>query len=354
MSIIGEGKVFCKSLPCRFYTGPEYYAGLGTLLIIVAMAALFNVFTAPFFFRQSFGGVLAALIVVWLAQAISIIALIMLLTTDPGIVPKSLYYRDQFDPVRGCLREKPPPASFENSIRTFPIRSKYCETCGTVRAPRVVHCSSDDVDIEKFDHHCPWIGCCVAKRNYKIFLIFLLSLSLACIGLIAISIAHLALHTLDDYSDSNSLAQSIRHSLAGNIPVAIVAGICIVFMWFIVGLTAYHIYLASHAMTTYEHIRGAFESIGNPYDKGPWYRNLLAVFKEPIRPSWVDLKNMTVRKIAKLESELEPIPERRLASNTSDVLTTSFAQSSQRDVSTVIVASNREIHPSCHGERTII
>jgi lysylphosphatidylglycerol synthetase-like protein (DUF2156 family) len=298
------------------------------MFLVVAMCALFNVFTAPYFVQNS--GVLAALVFVWLAQATCLVALTLLLTTDPGIVPKSLYYRDQFDPVKGSFRDRPPPAAFENPIKTFPIRSKYCETCGTVRAPRVVHCSADDVDMERFDHHCPWIGCCVAKRNYKIFLVFLLSLSLACVGLIAVSVAHLALYTLDDYSKSNDLSKSVRTSLAGNIPVAIVAGVCVIFMWFIVGLTAYHMYLASNAMTTYEHIRGAFESIGNPYDKGRWYLNLSAIFTERTRPSWVDLRTKKTRAVLKVDSEIELTPDRALGSTASNVMSASFAKSSGR------------------------
>ena len=307
-SVLGEARVVLFG---RLYAGPEYYAGLGTLTLVVAISALFNVFTAPYFVPS---GAIAALIVIWLSQLLAIGALIRLLFRDPGIVPKSVYYREQFDPVRGVSRDRPPPVVFENSVRTFPIRSKYCETCGTVRAPRVVHCSADDVDMERFDHHCPWIGCCVAKRNYKVFLTFLLSLSIACLGILAVSIAHLALVTLDDYATSNNLSASIRTSLAGNIPVAIVCGITVLFMWFIVGLTGYHMYLATHAMTTYEHIRGAFETLGNPYDKGAWYTNLVGVFTERIRPSWVDVRTRQARSVVTLGSTVEPEPQRRIGS----------------------------------------
>ena len=139
-----------------------------------------------------------------------------------------------------------------------------------------------------------------------------MTLSLSVLGTIGISIAHLALYTLDDYDTSDNLSESIRTSLAGNIPVAIVCGICFIFMWFIVGLTAYHIFLSTHAMTTYEHIRGAFESLGNPYDRGAWYKNLFYVFVEPIRPSWVDLKTRTATRVLKLDSQIEPEIERRI------------------------------------------
>ena len=312
-TVLGEGKVFYVFPGKPVYTGPEYYAGLGTAFLILALSALFDVFTAPYFISS---GVLAALVVIWIAQLVSIGSVFVLLTRDPGIVPRSGDYREQFDPIKGISRPRPPPMAFENSIHTFPIRSKYCDSCGNVRAPRVVHCSSDDVDMERFDHHCPWIGCCVAKRNYKVFLIFLLSLSINCLGVLGVSIAHLALYTLDEYDDGGrtDLAGSIRTSLAGNIPVAIVCGITVLFMWFVIGLTAYHTYLASHALTTYEHIRGAYDSIGNPNDKGPWYANIWAIFTETIRPSWVDLKNKKLRAIKVPDSELESDQQRRIGS----------------------------------------
>jgi hypothetical protein len=312
-SVLGEGKVFRFLWIWPYYTGPEYYAGLGTLVLVAGLSALFDIFTAPYFISS---GVLAALVVVWVCQFLSISSIVVLLTTDPGIIPLSGDYRQQYDPIKGINRPRPPPMAFENSIQTFPIRSKYCDSCGNVRAPRVVHCSSDDVDIERFDHHCPWIGCCVAKRNYKVFLIFLVSLSLNCLGVLGISIAHLALSTLDDYdaSGNSSLAGSIRTALAGNIPVAIVCGISVLFMWFIVGLTAYHIYLASHAMTTYEHIRGAYDSIGNPHDMGAWYLNIWHILTEPIRPSWIDLKTRKRREVMIPDSVVETDVQRRMES----------------------------------------
>ena len=69
---------------------------------------------------------------------------------------------------------------------------KYCSSCHIYRPPRTVHCGACGCCIERLDHHCPWIGTCVGKRNYKYFIMFMWSLFLICLFAIATCSGHIA------------------------------------------------------------------------------------------------------------------------------------------------------------------
>ena len=91
------------------------------------------------------------------------------------------------------------------TIKGSTLKIKFCTTCLTYRPPRTVHCEICNICIEKFDHHCPWIGGCVAKKNYKFFMIFVGHLTILSLKILIECIVVLSL-----YGDfSNNLAKTI-------------------------------------------------------------------------------------------------------------------------------------------------
>lgn len=56
--------------------------------------------------------------------------------------------------------------------------SKKCKKCMTIKVPQSHHCSICKRCVARMDHHCPWVNNCVGVYNQKLFLLFLLYVSL--------------------------------------------------------------------------------------------------------------------------------------------------------------------------------
>jgi len=70
----------------------------------------------------------------------------------------------------------------------------YCDHCESFRPPGSVHCSTCQVCIKGYDHHCPWTGKCIGEGNITIFKIFVVTLCWLIIFCVAVGILK-AVHT---------------------------------------------------------------------------------------------------------------------------------------------------------------
>ncbi|PNX95801.1 putative S-acyltransferase [Trifolium pratense] len=104
-----------------------------------------------------------------------LIALVLTSGRDPGIVPRNSYppVPDEYDGSVSISSDQnlPPqlPRSKEVIINGIAVKVKYCDTCMLYRPPRCSHCSICDNCVERFDHHCPWVGQCIGLSTYENF-----------------------------------------------------------------------------------------------------------------------------------------------------------------------------------------
>ncbi|CAL8285889.1 unnamed protein product [Lota lota] len=251
-SFPGRNKFYCNGrIMMAKQTGVFYL----TLVLILVTCGLFFTFDCPFLALQ-----LTPAIPV-IGGALFLFVLGTLLRTsfsDPGVLPRATPdetadLERQIDGANGSTSYRPPPRTKEVAINGQTVKLKYCFTCKIFRPPRTSHCSLCDNCVERFDHHCPWVGNCVGRRNYRFFYMFILSLSFLTIFIFAFVITHVI----------------------------------------ILGLSGFHTYLISSNQTTNEDIKGSWSSKRgkdnyNPYSHGNIFTNCCVALCGPLPPSLID------------------------------------------------------------------
>ncbi|NWS75271.1 ZDHC9 Palmitoyltransferase, partial [Crotophaga sulcirostris] len=269
-----------------------------TLFLILGTCALFFAFECRYLAVQ-----LSPAIPVF-AAVLFLFAMATLLRTsfsDPGVIPRALpdeaaFIEMEIEATNGTVPQgqRPPPRIKNFQINNQIVKLKYCYTCKIFRPPRASHCSICDNCVERFDHHCPWVGNCVGKRNYRYFYLFILSLSLLTIYIFTFNIVYVALTCLED-SDTAGLGLFPGCSQSLTVLTVLEVLICFFTLWSVVGLTGFHTFLVALNQTTNEDIKGSWTGknrVQNPYSHGNIVKNCCEVLCGPLPPSVLDRRGI--------------------------------------------------------------
>lgn len=287
----GKNNFYCDG---RLVMGRQAGIFYVTLFLVLGTSGLFFAFDCPYL-AQNISPAIPVVSAVLFIFALS--NLLKTSFTDPGIIPRSTQAeadsieREIEQPNNGTgAAYRPPPRTKEIQIKGQTVKLKYCFTCKIFRPPRASHCSICDNCVERFDHHCPWVGNCVGKRNYRYFYLFLVSLAFHCVFIFVCALTHLVLLSKNEEGGNNAhFLNAIRQSPAS----VIVCVICFFSIWSILGLAGFHTYLTSSNLTTNEDIKGSYSSKRsstnfNPYSRGNPFTNCAVVLCGPRPPSLID------------------------------------------------------------------
>nr|XP_019704200.1 protein S-acyltransferase 8 [Elaeis guineensis] len=269
----------------RLIFGPDARSLFVTVSLIVVPVVIFCIFVARHLLHR-FHPHSAGYAVLVVAIAFTIYVLLLLLVTsarDPGIVPRASHPPEEefsYDTSEIGGRHTPSlqfPRIKEVMVHGIPVKVKYCETCMVYRPPRCSHCSICNNCVERFDHHCPWVGQCIGQRNYRYFFLFVSSSTLLCIYVFAMCALYIKFLMDEDHT---TVWKAIKKS-----PASVILMIyCFISLWFVGGLTGFHLYLIGTNQTTYENFRYRADSRSNVYNRG-CLNNFLEVFCTKIKPS---------------------------------------------------------------------
>ena len=272
--LYGLNKIICSN---RILMGEKYYAMFLTFFIY----SLPYIISIIFFLKSALLNLSENLIYIIISSLLYIIHIYSMIKggcTDPGILPrqnKDSYY----DTNRLNMKYR---------ILGHIHRVNYCYSCYLFRPPRTSHCAVCDNCVERFDHHCIWLGNCIGKNNYKYFYLLLGSLNINAIFQIIYCVYSINLEI--------KKIKNKEFRQKNNYTFIIIMGSIILYnllflIIFIGKLFVLHTYLVCKGITFYEYTKDKMNSYPggiNPYNKYGFFSNKNILFKKKEKSNLLD------------------------------------------------------------------
>ena len=286
--IYGNNHLWCNLLGV---SGKTYYHMLYAFLL----------YSLPYYFlvvllikERHNTSIIYPIIITSILYIIQIVSSIMGGCSDPGILPRQRqdYYYNTNRP------------SIKYVINGHICNLNYCYSCSLFRPPRTSHCSLCDNCVERFDHHCLWLGTCIGKRNYRYFYFLITSLNISAIFQICYSLYYIVFHAkkLKKKEDYNKLI------LWGLVGLALYDFLFIVF--FMGKLYLLHSWLVCTSSTFYENVKNKFKKVPgiNPFKKYLLYTWKTIIYRIPPKSFFVSFMAKKLER-EKLQNENNEIKE---------------------------------------------
>ena len=230
------------------------------------------------------------ILVLSILYIIEIISTIIGGCSDPGILPRQRrdYYYNTNKPFLKYV--------INGHIQAL----NYCFSCSLFRPPRTSHCSLCDNCVQRFDHHCLWLGTCIGQRNYRYFYFLTVSLTISALFQIFYSLYYIIFYAkkLKNKEDYNKLI------LWGFSALSLYDLLFIAF--FLGKLFILHTWLVFNSKTFYENIKKKFRKIPsiNPFKKYLFYTWKRIIYKLPGKSFFLSILSKKLEKERKREEML--------------------------------------------------